>query len=674
MTHLGYRPTKDILISMIARRRWFSFTHSPLVYVITFYSVLAVAFAVYVPGLTGMFLLDDPVRIGRMGDFGGITDLTSLLNYINTAWTGPLGRPLGLLSFLIDHNTWPAPAEDFKYTNVLFHLLNGCLLFALLLQILRLYGLPQKQVRTLALFVAAAWLLHPLLVSTTLYAVQRMTLLATTAVFLGLLGYIAARQQLPQRPWPALGLMTLALGGAGCVGFLFKEIAALIVPLTLVLEATLLPAVATHTVLFKRWRTVVLVVPMAALAGYLLWRGIEGIGGFDGREFGSIERLLTQARLLLQYLFFWFVPQSATPGLFNDNVTVSRSLFQPLTTLFAVISVLALASAAFLLRRRFPLLAAAVGFFFAGHLLESTTIPLELYFEHRNYLPSALLWLPIGALCLKLIPSPRPSVLVLALLVAVLASITHMRASTWGDPGAFAITAVQQNPTSQRAHTRAAIAYNSTAQHDAAVTILTQGLERRPNNFAMAAQLAIQKCRSSGVDDGTLDRLRDNARTHNYVSRNYRILEILFEESQRRSCPEMRPELVHDLLTTVLDSIATTGPDVRHRQIHHLLGMLDLQRDRLCQAYERFQRSAQASPLPGLVTRQANQLGRAGLHIEALLHIPYIAEEDQHSDRGWRPFDSGLDKRFTQATRDKIAEAWKDNGEPPIRCAPVPTP
>ncbi len=52
---------------------------------------------------------------------------------------------------------------------------------------------------------------------------------------------------------------------------------------------------------------------------------------------------------------------------------------------------------AFLLRRRYPLLLLAVLFFLVGHSMESTLIPLEMVYEHRNYLPGMLVCLALAA-------------------------------------------------------------------------------------------------------------------------------------------------------------------------------------------------------------------------------------------------------------------------------------
>lgn len=634
--------------------------------------VLAATFAVYTPGFSGSFLLDDHIRLNRLGDLGSVNDISSFIHYLNNAWSGPLGRPLALTSFLIDHNTWPAPAGDFKYTNTLFHLLNGCLLFALVFRLLKSHETSERRAVYLALFVAGAWLLHPFLVSTTLYVVQRMTILAAGTVLAGLLGYVVARESFPLRPYRALTFMTLSLGGAGCIGFLFKEIAALIVPLTLVLEATILPALFGNTALFRRWRTIVLVIPTVVLVGYLIWRAINGLGGIDGRDFNSIERVLTQTRLLFQYLFFWFVPQGTYPGLVNEEVEISRGLFSPITTLFSVFGIALLSASTIVLRRRFPILAASVGFFLVGHLLESTTIPLEIYFEHRNYLPSALLWLPIGLVCIRLFPSPRTGSTVLVLVPLTLAPITYFRASTWGDPVMLGLAAVEENPKSQRAYTLAAIGMNSEGLYSEAESVLRQGLNQLPGDMLLAMHLAVQQCNLGGVPSETWESIREAATENDYRSRQYPLVERFVETADRGTCDSFTPDRLREVLTVQLERLDQSQPDYFRSELNHLLGMVALQGNLYCEAYHRFRRSGVASSAPGLAGRQSYLLAQNGYYVEALQHISAQQPGTQGDRRGWRPIDSGIDETLTRVTRNNIYNAWEQAGRPPIKCAPLP--
>jgi len=634
-----------------------------------FVALLFIGGFVYTPGLSGPFLLDDFARLPQLAGLGGVTDTTKLVYYINQAWTGPLGRPLSLLSFLVDHNTWPAPARDFKYTNLLLHLLNGCLLFALLLRLLRLHGLPERQVLGLSLFVMAAWLLHPLLVSTTLYVVQRMAMLATTAVFAGLLGYLVARRRLATRPRRALVFMTLALGLSGGIGFLFKETAALVVPLALVLEATLLPAAAAHQRLFRAWRWVVLVLPTALLLCYLAWRGIEGLGGFETRDFNSLERVLTQARLIVQYLYFWFIPQAASPGVFNYDIEVSRGLFTPLSTAFAILAVIALAGAAFVLRRRVPMFAAGIGFFLTGHLLESTTLGLELYFEHRNYLPAALLWLPVGAACLA-IPNRRwaaPALMIGILLV--LAPLTHFRATTWGNAGVLAMMSIEQNPTSQRAIRTAAMTFDSAGLSREANRILVDGIDRRPDNLALHVHATLLQCRIGEPDTEILQRLRHITRSHDFNLNQFALFQRLVNVATNGQCMRLTPEYAEDIVTILLERLPADDIDTRHHQLHHLLALVDLRAGRLCEGFAHFRDSVFAAQLRRSVFLQAALLATLDHHAEAL-HLLNAAEalRADKPQRPWRLRNSTVDRMLIASLREKIRADWEAAGRPGLRC------
>ena len=66
---------------------------------------------------------------------GAIDNWPAFWRYITSGSADPTGRPLSLLSFLVDARNWPADPAPLLRTNVLLHLLNGALLFVLLRQL-----------------------------------------------------------------------------------------------------------------------------------------------------------------------------------------------------------------------------------------------------------------------------------------------------------------------------------------------------------------------------------------------------------------------------------------------------------------------------------------------------------------------------------------------------------
>ena len=169
------------------------------------------------------------------------------------------------------------------------------------------------------------------------------------------------------------------------------------------------------------------------------------------------ERLLTQPRILLFYLSQIAYPVPNRLSIEHD-VEISRSLIDPWTTLPSIIVVTAtIVFALFQVRRR-PMASFAILFFFLNHAIESSVIPLELIFEHRNYLPSLFLFVPvaIGLLkavehCRRLQPSVRYAVAAFPiLLVAGFAAGTYTRNMAWQDARTFWEDAAVKAPLSMR--------------------------------------------------------------------------------------------------------------------------------------------------------------------------------------------------------------------------------
>ncbi|MGL1834652.1 hypothetical protein ACKVEX_13735, partial [Rhodocyclaceae bacterium SMB388] len=200
--------------------------------------MFALAWLVYRPGLAGTFLFDDWSNLRLLGDFGQIDNLESLKLYLLSGFAGPTGRPVAMLSFLLDARDWPADPRPFKQTNVLIHLLNGLVLFALLRLLARALGKPPATAAWAAMFAAAIWLLHPLWISTTLYAVQRMTQLSALFMLLGMAFYVQTRlRHGPVANARLIAQSAAALGICGMLAVFSKENGALLAPLLLITDA-----------------------------------------------------------------------------------------------------------------------------------------------------------------------------------------------------------------------------------------------------------------------------------------------------------------------------------------------------------------------------------------------------------------------------------------------------
>ena len=351
---------------------------------IYFTAVLIFGWFCYQPAISGDFQFDDEFNLSGLAT---IDDTRSALHFIFSGTAGPTGRPLALASFALQADQWERGASAFLRVNILIHLVNAALLALCLYQLSLQRSVARHPAAIVATATASLWVLMPLLASASLYVVQRMTTLSALFALLGLSGYLFARSKLNERPAAAYAGMTASLIAGTVLGALAKESALLLPVFILVLEGTVLEMPSrAETRGWRIWQAIFLVLPLVLLLAYLGFRIDYQDAMVASRGFDAWQRLLTEAQILWLYLLKAVAGFPSRLGIYQDLPTVSPSLFSPLTFL-ACFSWIALLSASIVWRRRYPLFAVAVLWYLAGHLIESTTVPLELYFEHRNYMP-----------------------------------------------------------------------------------------------------------------------------------------------------------------------------------------------------------------------------------------------------------------------------------------------
>lgn len=418
--------------------------------------VLGMVVAVFWPGLTGFWLFDDyPVvyqnpliRMERLD-----------WNSIRNAWAGfghgEYGRPLAMTTFAFNYLVGGADPWGYKLTNLLIHVVNTVLVWGLVRQVLELAAVGPERVwsRWAALLIALIWAIHPLQVSSVLYVVQRMEVLATTFVFASLCLYLGGRQR--QLAGSRGGWLLLTVSGlVAATGMLSKETASLAGLYALCLELCVLRCRAArlvdHRLLIAAHAALVAVVVVGMVYLCLKYASPEV---YVGRWYGAVERVLTQFRALPLYLGQMLIPAPSMMHFYYDDVVASTTLFAPMTTFYGACFLLVWLGSAVAMRRRLPLYSLGVAWFFAAHLLTSSPINLELVFEHRNYFALLGVVLSVAGLAMAFWRSMDRRMLVLASLVVVvgLGMLTVLRSATWGNGLLLATELQQQNPHSPRA-------------------------------------------------------------------------------------------------------------------------------------------------------------------------------------------------------------------------------
>lgn len=386
------------------------------------------------------------------------SDLRAMFEQILSDGSGPLGRPVSIASFVLeDLLIGDVDLAARKLTNIVLHVFNGVLVYWLLILLVSTGGYAHA--RWLALLGCAIWLSAPLFVSTVLYVVQRMAMLAATFMLLSLIAYLRFRSDYMRygaSPWRIGLLLTLLL-----LAVFSKETGIVVLPVIVLLEllwfdfnsnrsgrelvlrnAAILALLSGAIFVFA----VVLLYPDAFLSHYSL------------RNWGLSERLLTQARILWDYVGQFYWPDVNRMGLYHDDIIVSRSLYQPVTTIYAVAGWSLLIFFLFSMMR-WQLgrrIAFCIFFYLFGHSTESTILPLELYFEHRNYFPGIglvlLLVLLLAEVDRRCPPLFRPLFAWSVIAVVMLLLKTSSQVQVWSSSQLLRLNQVVYHPGSFRAN------------------------------------------------------------------------------------------------------------------------------------------------------------------------------------------------------------------------------
>ncbi|MBT8088496.1 MAG: glycosyltransferase family 39 protein, partial [Gammaproteobacteria bacterium] len=568
------------------------------------------------------FLLDDVDVLSALGKFGGVTDWDTFRAFVFGGQAGPTGRPLALLTYLLDGNDWPADSWPFKRTNLLIHLANGVLLGMLISVVLDLLAYDKRDARAIALVSVAAWLLHPFLVSTTLYVAQRMAQLAALFVFAGLVSYLYGRSLLARDKTKAYLVMSLSIGLFTPLAVLSKENGVLLPTLVGVIELTIVASQRQRLPALNRyWTLLFIVLPSALVVLYMATNAIRSdfFGIVPPRDFSVYERVLTQPRILVDYLRHWFIPELYTSGVFQDHFVKSTGIFSPISTLLAVILHCTVIAVALIYRRRWTLFAFAVLFFYVGHLLESTVLYLELYFEHRNYLPAAFLFVPLVAALHRSV-SRETFLLVAASVLLVLGGFTRYSASVWTSFPAIVEASARTAPTSARAQAQYATLLFNAGRYDESVAVIERAIQNAPGEHPLLLiNRLIILCNLGALTSDELDRVGATLGGAIYDPRSIKMYAGLTAAVQEGRCPDVATSALHRMFLAMLEVPANADPQsLGYSHLQYFVGLTEIYAGRPSRAVLAFEKSLQAEPGAEHAMAMAARLATAEYFAEAL--------------------------------------------------------
>lgn len=588
---------------------------------------LLLTWLAYAPGLGGSLHFDDHHNLSGLSQ---VEDTASAIRFLSSGSAGPLGRPLALISFAPQAYAWPSGPETFLKTNIQLHLLNGLLVCWVLVLLSRARGVPTGRAALIAATSALLWMLLPLLASSSLLIVQRMTTLSGTMVLAGLVGYLYAREQSGKWPRLSLIMMAAALFFGGTLGVLTKETGALLVVYVLVIEATLLRR--PDNVGQKAWGIffyLLLVAPTALLVTYLIGHAGYSEGTIARRGFSGAERMLTQGVILWEYPLRALFPYVPALGPFHDDYQVVANFFSPKPFTAAIAWVITI-SGAIWFRRRVPLIAFVVFWYLGGHLIESTIVPLELYFEHRNYLPlvGPMYAMSFAAISLAVL-RPRMVAACVGGYALVLAGVLFSHTSMWGKPWLAAEMWHIYRPDSVRATQYLAHQYSRLGDLATAHRVLEDFADTTERGEVVKIQIVYLSCLIRSGRDHRLDvdylinvlsRQRFSHGVDEAVARFYDLVQ------GENGCLGVDEESVYLMARALADNPIYEGYPGVLSNLHQIMARVSIDQRDLDLTMRHLQAAFDASPRMNILYWMIGSLVSAGLYDEAK-YILYLAEQ-----------------------------------------------
>ncbi len=404
-------------------------------------------------------------------------------NHPNTLY-----RPIACLSFALNHYFGGLDVFGYHVVNVFIHFLASVFLFLFIYHTLQLPSLRGRYTHnsySIALLATLLWAINPVQTQAITYLVQRMASLAGMFYIMSMYFYLKARIQVKGGRRILFFISSLFF----CFMAFGSKENAVMLPLSIFLYEILLLQDLTRKNLMRNLRLLSLVMGTILILGltYIyLRRGniFSFLDGYGNRPFTLAQRLLTEPRALIFYVSLLLYP---VPNRLNlaHSVEISTSLLNPISTLFSILFIVGTIVYAVHRARKRPLLSFCILFFFLNHVIESTIFPLELIFEHRNYIPSMLFFLPVAmgfSKLLELYTAKRAMKYVISgfiiLLMIGLGHSTFMRNFTWKTDESLWIDAVDKSPDLSRPHHNLGKYYQNHSLTEKAILEYHKALEK----------------------------------------------------------------------------------------------------------------------------------------------------------------------------------------------------
>ncbi|MBC8433840.1 MAG: hypothetical protein H8D96_18165 [Desulfobacterales bacterium] len=429
--------------------------------IFAFVSLFIIIFAIYGNTFQVPFHFDDYVHITHNKKLH-ITELTlENIKKTFTHYNSPhsIYRPVAYFSFALNYFFGRDNVTGYHLVNISIHLTSSFFLFLFIFNTLKLPAIKEKcdsNAYLISLLATVMWASNPVQTQAVTYIVQRMASMAGMFYIIAMYLYLKGRTS--NRAYAQIIFFVLC-SVAALLALGSKE-NALMLPLSLIFYDLMLIQSISKENIKKNLMFFLLCVLIVVGFGFIATYGkpLSPFAAYKIRPFSLTERVLTESRIIVFYISLLLYPMTARLNLTHD-ITISYSLFNPLSTIFSILFIGSIIAVALFLAKKRPLISFSLIFFFLNHIVESTILPLELIYEHRNYLPSMFFFVPFAVLFIKSLSyfaykkSMQTIITVFTILVIVgQGHATYMRNYTWKSEGSLWLDAVSKSFYLSRPH------------------------------------------------------------------------------------------------------------------------------------------------------------------------------------------------------------------------------
>lgn len=428
-------------------------------------------------------------RIIRINDLS----IDSVGGVLTTKGDGLRFRPVSMLSFAINWHFGKDSVFGYHIVNICIHIFTAFFLFLTIFSLFQTPNLKNKFSEENRYFIslvsAILWAINPIQIQAVTYIVQRMTSMAVLFYIIAIFLYVKAKLSASSYKKTIFYVSILPF----FVLAIYTKENTITLPLALILVEILFFQDLTKPEIRKKiFITAGITAIIIFVLGIVLFLGkdpLNIIRSYENRYFTPYERLLTESRILIYYISLIFYPAPTRLSIEHD-IDISTSIFHPFTTIPSIFIIFILIGIGIWQARKRPFLSFAIIFFFLNHIIESTIIGLELIFEHRNYLPSFFVFVPVCFGLKKLIDYYQNKTfmrniiwLFVACLVAGFGISTYVGNIKWKSEVMLLTDAMKKAPLSARAATNFAKAYyESTGQYIEAIELYRKALYLKTHN------------------------------------------------------------------------------------------------------------------------------------------------------------------------------------------------